>query len=127
MPQLNTVTANYRIMDFQDLSLIRGYHAHVYFDAETIEFAKTLCEEAGKLFLVTVGRVHQKPVGPHPLWSCQLAFENSEYANLLSWLALNRQGLTILIHPLTGNDLKDHTDYAAWMGEPQALKLEVLR
>ena len=54
MPQLNTVTANYRIMEFQDLSLIRGYHVHVYFDAETIEFAKTLCEEAGKLFSVNM-------------------------------------------------------------------------
>ncbi len=86
-----------------------------------------LCEEAGKQFSVTVGRIHQKPVGPHPSWSCQLAIDRSEYADLLSWLALNRKDLTILIHPLTGNDLLDHTDYASWMGEPQALKLDVLQ
>ena len=114
-------------MNFQDISLINGYHAHVYFNTETLEFAKALCEETGKLFSVTVGRIHQKPVGPHPSWSCQLAFGRSEYANIISWLALNRKGLTILIHPLTGNDLKDHTEYAAWMGEPQTLKLDVLR
>ncbi len=114
-------------MEFQDISLIKGYHAHVYFDESTVEKAQALCEEAGKRFSVTVGRIHQKPVGPHPCWSCQLAFSRSEYADLLSWLALNRKGLTILIHPLTGNDLKDHTDYASWMGEPQALKLDVLR
>ncbi len=113
-------------MDFQDLSLIKGYHVHVYFDESTFEQAQALCEEAGKRFPVTVGRMHRKPVGPHPCWSCQLAFSRSEYAELLSWLALNRNGLTILIHTLTGNDLKDHTDYASWMGEPQALKLEVL-
>ncbi len=114
-------------MQYQDISLIKGYHAHVYFDESTFEQAKALCEEAGKLFQVTVGRMHSQPVGPHPCWSCQLAFDSSKYADLLSWLALNRNGLTILIHTLTGNDLKDHTDYAAWMGEPQILNLDVLR
>ncbi|AFZ38179.1 Dopa 45-dioxygenase (plasmid) [Stanieria cyanosphaera PCC 7437] len=114
-------------MEFQDISLIKGYHAHIYFDEATVELAKALCEEAGKLFGVTVGRMHHRAIGPHPSWSCQLAFGRNEYVDLLSWLALNRKGLTILIHPLTGNDLKDHTDYASWMGEPQALKLEVLK
>ncbi|ELS05139.1 aromatic ring-cleaving dioxygenase [Xenococcus sp. PCC 7305] len=114
-------------MNFQDISLIKGYHAHVYFEESTFELAQTLCEEAGKRFGVTVGRMHRKPVGPHPCWSCQLAFDRGEYAELLSWLALNRNGLTILIHTLTGDDLLDHTDYASWMGEPQALNLDVLR
>ncbi len=114
-------------MEFQDISLIKGYHAHVYFDESTFEQAKTLCEEAGKQFSVKVGRMHSKPVGPHPCWSCQLAFSHDEYVDLLSWLSLNRNSLIILIHPLTGNDLKDHTDYASWMGEPQPLKLDALR
>ncbi len=114
-------------MEFQDIALIKGYHVHVYFDESTVDRAIALCEEAGKRFSVAVGRVHRKPVGPHPCWSCQLAFNRSEYTDLLSWLALNRRGLTILIHPLTGNDLKDHTDYASWMGEPQTLNLDVLR
>ncbi|PPS42221.1 DOPA 4,5-dioxygenase family protein [Chroococcidiopsis sp. TS-821] len=113
-------------MEFQDISLIKGYHAHVYFDESTVEQAQALCEAAGKLFSVTVGRMHHRQVGPHPSWSCQLAFDRNQYSDLLSWLALNRNGLTILIHPLTGNDLKDHTDYALWMGEPQTLKLDVL-
>jgi DOPA 4,5-dioxygenase len=76
--------------------------------------------------MVTVGRFHQKPVGPHPCWSCQLAFTKDQYADLLSWLALNRNKLTILIHPLTGNDLLDHKDYATWMGEPHKLNLAAL-
>lgn len=114
-------------MEFQDISLIKGYHAHVYFDESTCSQATALCEEAGNQYCVKVGRVHRKPVGPHPSWSCQLAFESNQYADLMSWLALNRKGLTILIHPLTGNDLTDHTDYASWMGEPQALNLDVLR
>lgn len=54
---------------------IKGYHAHVYYDAATMDQARELCEEAARLFPVTMGRMHQKPVGPHPDWSCQLAFE----------------------------------------------------
>ena len=49
-----------------------AYHAHVYFDADTVGEARALCAEAGRLFKVAVGRVHEKNVGPHPRWSCQL-------------------------------------------------------
>ena len=81
-------------MQYQDISLIKGYHAHVYFDESTFEQAKALCEEAGKLFQVTVGRMHSQPVGPHPCWSCQLAFDSSKvisekkfpiFGNMLDW------------------------------------------
>lgn len=74
-------------MEFQNISLIKGYHVHVYFDRQTFERAKVLCEEAGKLFKVTVGRMHCKPVGPHPCWSCQLAFDISEYIYKFTILA----------------------------------------
>jgi aromatic ring-cleaving dioxygenase len=114
-------------MKFQNTSSIEKYHAHVYFDESTIEQARVLCEEAGTRFSVIVGRMHQRPIGPHPKWSCQLAFDRSNHADLLTWLALNRNNLTILIHPLTGNDLKDHTDYASWMGVPQELNLNVFK
>ena len=112
-------------MEFKDTSSIKGYHAHVYFDSSSVKLAQALCEEAGKRFSATVGRMHHRPIGLHPCWSCQLAFDRHNHTDLLTWLALNRNGLTILIHPLTGNDLKDHTDYASWMGEPQALNLKI--
>ena len=53
------------------------YHAHVYFDEKTVEQARKLCESAAKRFGVAMGRVHRKPVGPHPRWSCQLAFDSA--------------------------------------------------
>ncbi len=59
---------------------IKGYHAHVYFDANTLDQARALCEEAAQLFPLKMGRVHQRPVGPHPDWSCQLAFDPSTSA-----------------------------------------------
>ena len=72
---------------------IKGYHAHVYFDATTLDQARALCLEAAQLFGVTMGRVHEHPVGPHPDWSCQLAFGPELVGIVLPWLALNRNGL----------------------------------
>ena len=50
------------------------YHAHVYFDEKSTEQARELCPTAATLFGVAMGREHQKLVGPHPHWSCQVAF-----------------------------------------------------
>jgi|GEM_PF-140283 len=104
-------------------NLYENYHAHVYFNAQTIAQAEQLCVEAGRRFKVKVGRVHRKIVGPHPHWSCQLAFNAAQFQELILWLEQNRNGLDILIHGLTGDDLEDHTVHASWLGEPQKLRL----
>ncbi|UVE17844.1 DOPA 4,5-dioxygenase family protein [Pseudomonas sp. LS44] len=104
---------------------ISGYHAHVYFDAQSLEQARDLCAQAAQRFAVSVGRVHQRPVGPHPDWSCQLAFGAELFDQVIPWLMLNRQGLTILVHPLTGDGLRDHRDHALWMGSVRPLDLTV--
>ena len=104
-----------------------NYHAHVYYDASTSEFAKALCTETGKHFNLTVGRFHDRPIGPHPCWSCQIAFGSEDFDSLVPWLDQRRKGLTILIHGLTGDDLADHTQFAYWLGEAQSLKLDMFR
>ncbi len=101
------------------------YHAHVYFDEKSVEQARELCQNAAKLFGVAMGRVHQKLVGPHPHWSCQLAFDSTQFDKLIPWLEEHRGGLNILVHGVTGNDLEDHTTNASWLGEPAKLNLEV--
>ncbi len=101
------------------------YHAHVYFNESSVEQATQLCQQAGELFGVQVGRVHQKQVGPHPRWSCQLSFDKTQFDELIPWLEDNRNTLTILVHGLTGHDLADHTDHAAWLGEAVPLNLSV--
>ena len=107
------------------MNRIRNYHAHVYFDAETLSKARRLIEKAGARFDLQVGRVHEKCVGPHPRWSCQLAFPSATFDVLIPWLDAHRKGLTILIHGLTGDDLADHTKHTSWLGEAVALKLEL--
>ncbi|NEQ42859.1 MAG: DOPA 4,5-dioxygenase family protein [Leptolyngbya sp. SIOISBB] len=101
------------------------YHAHVYFDANSVTQAAAICQEAGALFAVAVGRVHQKMVGPHPRWSCQLAFGRAQFDEVIPWLENHRGELTVLVHGLTGNDLADHTEHASWLGEPVPLNLSI--
>ncbi|WP_121067338.1 DOPA 4,5-dioxygenase family protein [Chachezhania antarctica] len=104
---------------------IKGYHAHVYFDAATVDKARALCETVRDRFGAEMGRVHEKNVGPHPRWSCQLAFGPDAFAQIVPWLALHRDGLTVFTHPDTGHDLEDHRDHAIWMGELLPLKLDI--
>lgn len=99
------------------------YHAHVYFGPDTVAQARQLCQRAGEQFNVRVGRVHEKLVGPHPHWSCQLTFDSAQFEPFIAWLEQNRQGLNVLVHGLTGDDLADHTLHASWLGNPQKLNL----
>ena len=101
----------------------KGYHAHVYFERETLEFATSLCEQAGELFGLKIGRIHQKPIGPHMKWSCQITFASKHFEEFIPWLNNNRNGLTVFVHGLTGDDLKDHTEYAYWLGDSVELNL----
>ncbi len=108
---------------------IQGFHAHIYYDAQTKEKAAKLRESLDHNFQkdVQLGRWHDRPTGPHPCWSYQVSFSRELLGKILSWLMLNRQGLTILVHPVTGDDLIDHSDYALWLGKQETLNLDVLR
>lgn len=106
---------------------ITGYHAHVYYTQDTMAQARRLCEAARDRFGLEMGRMHEKPVGPHPMWSCQLAFAPDRFGDVMPWLALNRDGLVIFTHPETGDHLADHTDHALWMGAMPALDLSMFQ
>jgi DOPA 4,5-dioxygenase len=114
MTDTKTLTASER--PFQPNLRIKSYHAHVYFDADTADQARTLCETANQMFDVVLGRMHPDPTGPHPMGSCQLGCSPRVFADLLPWLALNRDGLIIFAHPETGEHLADHRDHAIWLG-----------
>lgn len=105
---------------------IQGFHAHVYFNQETVEAAQKLCLDAKSNFPLSVGRMHTKMVGPHTEWSCQLAFAPEVFGQLIPWLALHRHGLVIFVHPISDNELLDHRDRSVWLGAPRPLVLDVL-
>ncbi|EBA16333.1 hypothetical protein RSK20926_21445 [Roseobacter sp. SK209-2-6] len=106
-------------------SSILGYHAHVYFDGQSLEQARHLCETAQQEFGVKMGTMHKGPIGPHPMGSCQLTCSPAQFSQLLPWLALNRAGLIIFAHPETGEALADHRDHAIWLGTGLDLDLSI--
>jgi aromatic ring-cleaving dioxygenase len=107
---------------------ISHYHAHIYYDPQTRDRAAGLRERvAGEFPTAVLGRWHDAPVGPHPQSMYQIAFSADLLSAFLPWLMLNRDGLTVLLHPETGDDLTDHTAHAAWMGAILPLRLEVFR
>jgi aromatic ring-cleaving dioxygenase len=111
-----------------DTANIQDWHAHIYFDAITVEPARALREKIEKTFQdIVMGRFHERPVGPHPRFSYQVLFKNDQLAPILSWLALNRGQLTVFVHPNTGEQLEDHRDRAIWLGEQVPLLLDALR
>ncbi|MEO8345991.1 MAG: DOPA 4,5-dioxygenase family protein [Betaproteobacteria bacterium] len=111
-----------------DVSLITSWHAHVYFDAARRDAAWSLREAVVAHFgdIVEMGRFHERPVGPHPLWSYQIAFMPTQFAPVVAWLSLNHEALDVLIHPNTDDELRDHRDYALWLGRSHALDLSVV-
>lgn len=105
---------------------IHGYHAHVYYDADSKAAATELREAIGARFEVRLGRMHDRPIGPHPEWSYQVAFAPALFGSLIPWLALNRKGLTVFVHPETGDDVPDHSEHAIWLGRQAEIDLDAL-
>ncbi len=101
------------------------YHAHIYFDATTETLARRLCVSTWQECHVGLGRFHRKPIGPHPEWSCQVSFDSKEFDNVIHWLKQHREHLSVLVHPLTGDPLAEHSEHASWLGDPIDLKLDV--
>lgn len=106
---------------------IELYHAHIYYSQETLEEARALRELVGKTFGIELGRLHERPVGPHLPWSCQLTVPKNRFGEIIPWLALNRGNLDFFVHPETGNDLADHTKHVMWIGKSYDLKLDIFQ
>jgi aromatic ring-cleaving dioxygenase len=113
----------------RDPPTIESYHAHIYYDvSSTRDKAERLREGIAAAFpQAKLGRWHDELVGPHPQSMYQVAFPIEMLAAFVPWLMLNRDGLTVLLHPETGNDYRDHTAHAAWFGAVLPLRLEVFR
>jgi DOPA 4,5-dioxygenase len=107
------------------------YHAHIYFELDHREPADRLHRQfmrsmasADFADLIYVGEMRDRPVGPHPKPQFEIHF--LERALPAVTALIRRSGLRALVHPLTDDDLADHTTLATWIGEPLALDESVL-
>ncbi len=104
--------------------IFESYHAHLNYNDSTFGEAQTITEKVEKFFGVSVGHFHLKPVGPHPVWSCQLSVSNQQFAEVIPWLMQNHGKVDVFVHGKTGNDLADQTDHVMWIGKSYDLNLE---
>ncbi|MBV9829533.1 MAG: DOPA 4,5-dioxygenase family protein [Alphaproteobacteria bacterium] len=105
----------------------KGYHAHVYYNAETKPKAEQLREKILASFKVEAGVFSDAPIGPHPISQFNIVFETPEFQDIVPWLMLNRDGLDVLVHQLGASSYDDHTAYAMWLGTPVVLNTDILR
>ena len=109
-------------------AVIESWHAHIYFDATRRDAAWALRELIATALSgrMALGHIHERPVGPHPIGSVQLAFAPAQFSAVVGWLTLNRNDLDVFVHPNTGDALVDHRDRALWLGRSYELNLAAL-
>ena len=104
------------------------YHAHIYYSAAQRPAAAVLRDEFIRLGasrgILFVGRMTEGKAGPHPIPQYEVHFPERSLAGIVA--AIEASGLRALVHPLTDDDLADHTSLARWIGEPVELDLDVL-
>ncbi|MDE0537434.1 MAG: DOPA 4,5-dioxygenase family protein [Rhodospirillales bacterium] len=116
-------------MEFRPNENIKSYHVHVYYDGASKQWAGHLRREIAKRWPEAVlGRWRDKaPQGPHPVSHFQVAFRTELFSELVPWLALNRNGLSMLVHPNTGDGYEDHAFHDMWIGPSVELCLDGMR
>jgi len=77
-------------------------------------------------FRVEIDGFRDTPVGPHPIANVLVIFKPDQFEQVVPYLMLNRDGLDVLVHPLTEDAVEDHSSYAIWLGNPVELKLQTL-
>jgi aromatic ring-cleaving dioxygenase len=100
------------------LGSMKKYHAHIYFaphEASTIQDVHGKARRESRL--MQVFGIISVPVGPHSTGMFEAHFTDDNKNEVIQWLKVHRQGLSVLIHEDTGDDYRDHTENVLWLGE----------
>lgn len=93
------------------------YHAHVYFPLREQDKAQALNEiiRQERQDVLRVFPLVRRLVGPHkmPMFEIHLESLSEEF---LAWLDTIRGDFSVLIHPVSEEELLDHTERAIWLG-----------
>ncbi len=91
------------------------YHAHIYFLPEQREAAAELKSRfEAEQHVLFVGRMTEGKAGPHPIPQFEVHFRKASLGDVQSMIRAS--GLRALVHPLTDDDLADHTSLGEWIG-----------
>ena len=103
-------------------------HVHVYFTPETRAVAESLRARIAANFAgrAHIGRLIDQPIGPHPLPMFEVDFSSALATELVPFLEAQRGDLSVLVHPVSGEEVQDHTVSAVWLGRRLELKVDFL-
>lgn len=98
------------------------YHAHIYWD--TAEQRARALDLRNQLAVLGcgLGRIADEPIGPHPRPMYQATYSTANAGEVEALLKDTQ--LTVLLHEDTGDDVRDHTVGARWLGE--TLELDIV-
>ena len=101
------------------------FHAHIYYlDGERLAASELRDRFAASPEILFVGQLTDRGVGPHPMPQYEVHFHKRSLGGVIA--AIEASGFRALVHPLTDDDLADHTTLARWIGEPLELDVTVL-
>jgi DOPA 4,5-dioxygenase len=101
------------------------YHAHIYYTDVDRAAAIALRDQfSANPDILFTGAMTDRGVGPHPIPQYEVHFLEETRDSVIA--SIEATGLRALVHPLTGDDLADHTTLAHWIGEPLELDVTVL-
>ncbi|KAH9996680.1 DOPA-like domain-containing protein [Russula compacta] len=139
-------------VDLQDVlqSEIKEWHFHIYFHQKNKREVQAASDfvtlslrlRQGRCLFVAVPlwRVNLGPEGPHPAGSYEIWCPSESFASVFSYLCMNRGELSVLVHPLTKEEVRvsffrgipsppvsgDHETRNAWLGPSFPLDLSAL-
>ena len=100
---------------------IRAYDVHIYFEPGTLQGfeARQLAEGLRAAFPDDTSKAYDVPVtGPHTKPNVEVVIDKKALGEVMQFLQMHREGLSVLVHPRTGDEEEDHLRSALWLGEP---------
>jgi len=110
---------------------IFGYDLHVYFfgnnNASKVS-AEGLMKQAQSLWPNLTTKIFYTPVGPHtmPMFEIDIPTSARALDSIVPWIMQNHGAHSTLLHPHSGDELRDHTECPFWLGERVPLDLSKL-
>jgi|SRR5690606_16598656 len=103
-------------------------HAHIYYESDSRDRAARFRDKIVSEFgdRVRVSRLVDRPIGPHPVPMFEVDFRSDLLEEITPLFEREREGLSILVHPVSEEEVLDHIERAVWFGAKLPLKIDFL-
>jgi len=113
--------------EFNKVADIQLYHVHLYYERgkESESVARVIAEGIKSQFKDKIIEEfnYKTLVGPHDGPNIAIHFSNEGFAKIVPWVQVNSKGLSVLVHPVTNDELKDHVEDSMWIGKQRGFNM----